>query len=147
MTFEINYRWDGDQAIDDFGYMLQEIERPARLLQAWKSYRTSQFNLQFSAGTDPYGDAVQPLSAMYARYKAKRYGARPIRVASGETRGSYKCEISGNTVVETVGGNARWLQGDGRVTRLILPNGDIPAKDQQKLTELALKFLEQTVRN
>jgi hypothetical protein len=151
MTFNLKYEWDGDDKISDFATMAEEINRPKRLLEAWRSYRTSEFNKAIVSGVDPYDNAVAPLSAMYAQIKAKKFGSKPIRVASGETKGSYQCEVSGNKVVETVSSEAaRYLQeGTSKmVARLLLPDGrGLSARGQEKLIELSLKFLEQIVPN
>lgn len=149
LTFELSYQWDGDDALSDLGYLAQEIERPQRLLQAWRSYRTARFNDQFARNELPDGGTPAPLSRMYAEYKSRKFGNKPIRVASGETRGSYKCALQGNQVVETVNSQAApYLQsGTSKMpARPVLPTGNLSSQDQNKLVDLAIKFLQQASR-
>lgn len=145
----IEYKWDGDKVISGLDEVASLIERPTPLLNEWRDYRTAEFNNQMDSGIDPYGVSVAPLSAMYAIAKAKEYGGKPIREASGSTRSTYKCEVQGNQVVETVSGKvAGFLQeGTSKMpARKLLPDSGMPAKDQSRLDSLSIKFLQEAIR-
>lgn len=134
----------------DFDYLISQLENPTILLRGWTSYRTSQFNQQMSTGVGPNGEGLAPLSAAYAQRKAKDgYGGKPIRVRTGATKASYKCEVQGRRVVETVGSKVAGYLQDGTSkmpARPLLPTGDLPSKDQAKLLELALLFVERSIK-
>lgn len=123
-----------------------------RVLKAFQPYRRSAFNQQIALGVNPYGEGLTPLSDRYARAKLKKYGRRPIRVASGETRRTYKSRIVGNQLVEELGGRAILHQeGDPRIglpQRLYLPTQErgMSAQDQDKLLDLAITEIERAFR-
>lgn len=144
MTFEITYKADFAEAESALASLTEGIKNPKPLLYAWVAYRRGQFEQQMAAGILPDGGSPAPLSAMYEQRKRQRHGSQPIRVASGETKASYEVSVQGNSVVETVGGAAQYLQkGTSKMpARPLLPEGSLPAKDQEKLISMALAFLE-----
>lgn len=130
-----------------------EIDRAIRsnqVLRPFQSYRRSAFNQQIALGVNPYGEAVTLLTPSYAARKQKKYGRRPIRVASGATRKSYKSRIAGNQLIEELGGVASYHQEGGRnlPQRLYLPTQvrGFSAADQDRLLDLAVKEIEKAFR-
>lgn len=144
MSFDLDIRYSD---FPDFQYLQDALDQPEPALRAYASYRRSQFNQMIALGQTPDGGSVAPLSQMYAIAKKKAgFGGKPIRVRTGATKASYKCEVVGNTVRESVSGEvAGYLQyGTSRMpARPLLPEGSLPAKDQQKLIEIFVKYVKQ----
>lgn len=146
MTFSLSYK---SSAVPDFEWLASELEQPEPLLRAYASYRRSQFSQTVVRGVDPYQQSYAPLSSIYAAQKAKRYGSKAILSASGAMLRSYKVTVSRRQIEETVSADYAQFHQSGTSKmpqRLLLPDErGLPSKDQQKLIELADKYIDQQV--
>jgi hypothetical protein len=146
MTFNLTYKASDSP---DFDWLADELQQPEPMLRAFAAYRQSQFRQTVALGTDPYGVAYAPLSAMYAKQKARRYGNKAILSATGAMLRSYRVTVSGRSIEETVSADYAGYHQSGTSKmpkRAILPDErGLPAKDQQKLIELTSKYIDQQV--
>lgn len=145
MSFSLNYRLS-DQP--DFGWLASRLERPESLLRAFANYRESQFQSTVAAGVDPYGNAYAPLSAMYAIQKSRRSGSRAILTATGAMIRSYRVQVSGSRMTETVEHPAGYHQtGTSKMPkRTVLPDArGLPPKDEQTLIRLAIQQIDESI--
>jgi len=133
------------QQIGDFSYILGELKNPKPLLNAWASYRRSQFRQQIALQQDPYGESYAPLTAAYREQKQKKWGDRPILRASGKMIRSHTVKVEGNSVRESSESPAQYHQrGNKRLAKRLLLYDDrgLTAPAQDKLLSLAIQRLK-----
>lgn len=128
-----------------------QLKTPTKFLNDLQDYRRVSFYETIASGRTPSGKRVAPLTPKYAKQKKKRWGSRPIRVASGDTQASYDSVVSGNTLTETVEGAAVYLQkGTSKmVARPLLPEswGDLSSKEKKEIERLGTEFVEDLINS
>lgn len=132
----------------DFALAQEEMSNMTDFLKAVGATLKIQRALQRAKGIDPYDHPYTPLTEAYKKRKLAKYGPRAILVASGKLWNSYNQRITRDYLVEAFSSSiARFHQGDGRVTRLLLEDsrGFKPAL-QKKFIDLAIEKYKRSLR-
>lgn len=134
----------------DFEGLSDSLRQPTDMLKALQTFRRNAFYANIATGLDATGKKVKPLSEPYGTVKYKRYGKRPVRVASGEMQASYDSEVMGNTLIESLSSPIAVYHQDGTEKmpqRQLLPESwsDLSSKERKAIESLVTNQLEKVL--
>lgn len=138
--------------IPNYSKLLEQITKPAQLLNDVQQIRRISFYNSIASGKDARGNAVAPLSPAYAKYKSRKWGNKPIRSASGNMISTYTSNVSGDKLTEEVTSDIaiHFQKGTSRMPkRQLLPESwdEIPSAERQLIERAVTEFLDDIVRD